>query len=137
MRVVPIRTEEQKQTLAELMTYIKKRNLKPGDYIIAEQFKGGVKKAIKRIENWIYNHRSKFMSPDRALEVQEGKKRRNGKITFHGLRHEYAQRLVVDLKNKGDSYKVARLNTSEAMGHHRITITNTYLDDLPAGKRKE
>ena len=137
VRVVPVRTEEQKQMLAELMTYIKKRNLQPGDYIIAEQFKGGVKKAIKQIQNWIYNHRSKFMSPDRALEVQEGKKQRNVKISFHGLRHEYAQRLVADLNNKGNSYKTARLNTSEAMGHHRITITNTYLDDLPAGKKKE
>ena len=137
VRVVPIRTEEQKQMLAELMTYIKKRNLQPGDYIIAEQFKGGVQKAIKRIQNWIYNHRSKFMSSDRALEMQEGKKQRNGKISFHGLRHEYAQRLVADLNNKGNSYKTARLNTSEAMGHHRITITNTYLDDLPAGKKKE
>ena len=137
VRVIPIRTEEQKQMLAELMTYIKKRNLQPGDYIIAGQFKGGVQKAIKRIQNWIYNHRSKFMSPDRALEVRDGKRQRNEKITFHGLRHEYAQRLVANLKNKGNSYKTARLNTSEAMGHHRITITTTYFDDLPARKKKK
>ena len=137
VRVVPVRTDEQKQMLAELMTYIKKRNLQPDDYIIAEQFKGGVKKAIKRIQNWIYNHRSKFMSPDRALEVRDGKRQRNEKITFHGLRHEYSQRLVADLKNKGNSYKTARLNTSEAMEHHRITITTTYFDDLPARKKKD
>ena len=135
VRVVPIRTAAQKETLAELMTYIKKNNLKPGDYLIAEQFKGGVKKAIKRIQNWIYNHRGKFMSPDRAFEVREGKKTRNVKITFHGLRHEYAQELNADLKGKGDSDKASRLKTSEALGHHRVTITNTYLDDLPKGKK--
>lgn len=137
MRVVPIRTDEQKQTLAELMTYIKKNNLKPGDYLISEQFKGGVKKEIKRLQNWIYSHRSKFMLLDRALEVRDGKKSRSKKITWHGMRHEYAQNLAADLKSGDNSDKSVRLKTSEAMGHHLITITNTYLNDLPTGKKKE
>lgn len=136
VRVVPIRTAEQKQTLDELMTYIKKNDLKPGDYLISDQFKGGVAKEKKRLQNWIYNHRHKFMSPDRALEVREGKKQRSEKITWHGLRHEYAQDLKADLDSGGDSDKAARLKTSEAMGHHRISITGVYLDDLPQSKKK-
>lgn len=136
VRVVPIRTAEQKQTLDELMAYIKKNNLKPGDYLISEQFKGGVAKEKKRLQNWIYNHRSKFMSPDRALEVREGKKQRSEKITWHGLRHEYAQDLKADLDSGGDSDKSSRLKTSEAMGHHRISVTGIYLDDLPKSKKQ-
>ena len=136
VRVVPIRTNEDKETLAELADYIKKNNLKPGDYLISEQFKGGVKKEMKRLQNWIYNHRKKFMSPDRSLEVRDGKKPRSEKITWHGMRHEFAQELNADLKSKGDSDKLSRLKTSEALGHHRISVTRIYLDDLPKGKKK-
>lgn len=87
MRVVPARTDEQKQALAKLITYIIKNNLKPSDYLISEQFKDGVKKEIKRLQNWIYGHRSKFVLLDRALEVRDGKKSRSKKITWHGMRH--------------------------------------------------
>lgn len=78
----------------------------------------------KAIENWIYNHREKFTDIDRQKKVNPGKKPRIENIVFHGLRHSYTQRrekLLVDDPRK-------RQKLSEALGHHRLGITNVYTE---------
>ena len=72
-------------------------------------------KAMKRIQNWIYNHREKFADrPDR-------------KLTYHGLRHTYAQREFERIERETNNPREALLRVAEQMGHHRAWITKVYL----------
>lgn len=76
--------------------------------------KGETHKAIKSIQNWIYNNRSKFADdPDK-------------KLTFHGLRHSYAQREYEFYRQKTGDERTALLMVAEQMGHGREWITNIY-----------
>jgi len=45
----------------------------------------------------------------------------------HCFRYNYAQELYAKLKAKGYTTAEAKLEVSEAMGHHRLEITNHYL----------
>lgn len=135
IRAVPVRNDEQKAALAELTAYIRRNDLKPGDYLISDQFKGGVQRENKRLDNWLNYYRNQIASRDR-LQAEDGMKPRSATITWHGLRHAYAQNLYAELRRSGDSEKSAKRKTSEALGHHRVGITNIYLAELPAGKKK-
>lgn len=69
---------------------------------------------IKHIENWIYTHRSHFTQGDRTL-------------TYHGLRHTYAQeRYAYHVERLHDEY-AARLTVSRELGHGRDEVTRIYL----------
>ena len=64
---------------------------------------------------FIYNHNKEFSNSDRNL-------------TFHGLRHAYAQNRYQHFINKGvDDYN-ARLKVSKELGHFRVEITEIYLN---------
>lgn len=72
-------------------------------------------KAMKRVQNWIYNHREKFTdSPDRQL-------------TYHGLRHTYAQQEYERIEKLTGDPREALRQVAEQMGHHREWITKVYL----------
>ena len=94
-----------------------------------------VRNENKRLDNWLSYYRNQIASRDR-LQAEDGMKPRSATITWHGLRHAYAQNLYAELRRSGDSEKSAKQKTSEALGHHRIGITNIYLAELPAGKKK-
>lgn len=69
----------------------------------------------KRVENWIYNRRSEFT---------EGET----KLTYHGLRHTYAQeRYAYHLRRLDGNEKWARLAVAEELGHGRDAVTRIYL----------
>ena len=68
--------------------------------------------AMKSVQNWIYNHREKFS--ERLL-------------TYHGLRHTYAQDEFKRIeKVTGDAHQ-ALFEVAKQLGHHREWITNVYL----------
>ncbi|MEM0121405.1 MAG: hypothetical protein QW688_08220 [Thermoprotei archaeon] len=64
--------------------------------------------AMKSIDGFIRRHRSKVMEPDREQP-----------ITFHGLRHRYAQ----EERKAGKSLKQA----SRQLGYEREEITRVYV----------
>lgn len=73
-------------------------------------------KVINNLQVFIYNHNKEFSN------------RNDRNLTFHGLRHAYAQNRYRDLRNKGiDNYN-ARLKVSKELGHFRVEITDIYLN---------
>lgn len=73
-------------------------------------------KVINNLQVFIYNHNKEFSN------------RSDRNLTFHGLRHAYAQNRYRELRNKGiDDYN-ARLKVSKELGHFRVEITEIYLN---------
>lgn len=69
---------------------------------------------IRQIENWIYRHRDEFKEADVRL-------------TFHGLRHAFAQeRYQLHLERLHDPQQ-ARLAVARELGHGRDDVTRIYL----------
>src|SRR5690606_19508821 len=73
---------------------------------------------IKQVQNFIHNYRN---------QVQEDLKNGRANITFHGLRHTYAQERYKELRESGKGDYNAKLTVARELGHFRIEITNTYL----------
>lgn len=71
-------------------------------------------KVINNLQVFIYNHNKEFRNSDKSL-------------TFHGLRHAYAQRRYRELTQKGFNDYSARLKVSRELGHFRVEITDIYL----------
>lgn len=74
-----------------------------------------------QIQNFINKHRSEFQQEDRIVNGQKIG------ITFHGLRHKYAQGQYEELVNKGFSELKAREEVSKLLGHERDEVTLIYL----------
>ena len=87
--------------------------------------------AMKRIQNWIGNHRHVFqqndVKRDHVYQQQLKIDVERPNLTFHGLRHAYArenyQKFLKALKNE----KKARLEVSKLLGHGRDDVTKIYL----------
>ncbi|MBO5090603.1 MAG: hypothetical protein J6C27_06825 [Clostridia bacterium] len=78
-----------------------------------------------------YN-RKYFMVENREDLSEDGKKKRTETISWHSLRHTYAQRTYEEaLKERP---KKARKIVSENLGHHRTEVTRIYLADKPKKK---
>lgn len=72
---------------------------------------------IKETQNFIYNHRE--FCTDRT----------NGTtITFHGLRHVFAQEKYNEFIQKGNTEYWAREHVSQLLGHERDDVTRIYLN---------
>ncbi|MCD4713268.1 MAG: tyrosine-type recombinase/integrase [Clostridiales bacterium] len=68
---------------------------------------------IKTFEDYIRNTRDEF----------------GNEYTYHSLRHRYAQKLYAELKSRGVSEYEARMIVSRRLGHNRVDISATYLDE--------
>ena len=71
---------------------------------------------IKRLQQFIGYHRNKLPS-------REGKER----LTFHGLRHSFAQRKYSELIDSGYTEWQAKSAVSKLLGHERGDVTSIYL----------
>lgn len=82
--------------------------------------KHGIKthQAMRRVQNWIYNHRDKFSD--------DGQRQ----LTYHGLRHTYAQKEFERIYNRTQNEQRALREVAEQMGHHRAWITKIYLESF-------
>jgi len=78
---------------------------------------------IKQLQQFINYHREK-------LPPRENKER----LTFHGLRHSYAQKIYSELIGKGMQEWEARQKVSKLMGHERGDVTRIYLSTLRTNK---
>lgn len=53
--------------------------------------------------------------------------REKGALTWHGLRHTYAQHYYTKMREKGFSDQASRYKLTEVLGHGRIEITYVYV----------
>ena len=105
-------------------------------------------KAIKSVQNWVYNNRDKFEQEGRinrnnareiVRQARDNKtdiKAPRTHITTHGLRHSYVHNLYTEFlqqkierdreKNIKELEKEARLEISSLLGHGRESITRIY-----------
>ena len=122
----------QRAMISKYVEYAKAMGLRPGDYLISGSEKHGVKMEIKSLQNWMSHNREKFMVKDRDKIVEADKKKRHATISWHGLRHSYAQKTYAEaLKVKP---KQAEKIVSENLGHHRCKVTRIYLAEVKVKK---
>ena len=124
---------DQRALIAKYVEYAKAIGLRPGDYLISSSEKHGVLDAKRSLQNWMSYNREKFMVKDRDKIVEEGKKKRHATISWHGLRHSYAQKTheEVSKEKPGKADKIV----SENLGHHRLTVTRIYLAEAKSTKK--
>ena len=97
--------------------------------------KHGVKNEIKSLQNWMSHNREKFMAKDRDKIEEEGKKKRHATISWHGLRHGYAQKTHEEALK--DNPRQAQKIVSENLGHHRYKVTRIYLAEENPKKKAQ
>ncbi len=126
---------EQRALITRYLEYFRSAGFQPGDYLISGSEKHGVKNEIKSLQNWMSYNREKFMVKDRDKIVEEGKKKRHATISWHGLRHSYAQKTHEEV-SKEKPRKADKI-VSENLGHHRFTVTRIYLPDEKTKKKTQ
>ena len=125
----------QRAMISKYVEYAKAMGLQPGDYQISDSEKHGVKNQIKSLQNWMSHNREKFMVKDRDKLVEGDKKKRHATISWHGLRHSYAQKIYAEaLRVKP---KQAEKIVSENLGHHRCKVTRIYLAEVKVKKKSK
>ena len=126
-RPIPV-DEEQMKIIKKYLDYAKVSGRVPGDYLISSSEKNGVLHEKRSLQNWMSFHREKFMDENRADMKEEGKKARHETISWHGLRHNYAQRRFEEVSKV--SPEKAKKVVSHDLGHGRDTVTPIYLPFL-------
>ena len=123
----------QRALIVRYVEYFQARGLRPGDYLISGSEKHGVLDEKRSLQNWMSYNREKFMVKDRDKIVEEGKKKRHATISWHGLRHGYAQKTHADalIENPKQAKKIV----SENLGHHRYKVTRIYLAEARTKKK--
>jgi len=81
---------------------------------------------IKQVQNFINRNREHFQDASRQLERTEGDEIVQN-ITFHGLRHSYAQDQYQRAMDVGLSDYRARVTVSQLLGHERDDVTRIYV----------
>ena len=126
-RPIPV-DEEQMKIIKKYLDYAKVSGRAPGDYLISSSEKNGVLHEKRSLQNWMSFNREKFMDENRADMKEEGKKARHETISWHGLRHNYAQRRFEEVSKV--SPEKAKKVVSHDLGHGRDTVTPIYLPFL-------
>ena len=126
-RPIPV-NEEQMKIIKKYLDYAKVSGRAPGDYLISSSEKNGVLHEKRSLQNWMSFHRKKFVDENRTDMKEEGKKPRHETISWHGLRHSYAQRRFEEVAKV--SPEKAKKVVSHDLGHGRDTVTPIYLPFL-------
>lgn len=119
IRSVPI-SSESAQLLHELIQDVERGN----KLFVQEGEKTHL--VIKQFQNFINRHREKFQDPERAARIENGENIKMN-VTFHGLRHAYAQDRYEEAKERGLNDRDARLEVSRLLGHERDEVTRIYI----------
>ena len=127
VRPIPVNAK-QKEVIKKYLDYAKVAGRYPGDYLISSSEKHGVLDEKRSLQNWMSYNRTKFMDEDRAQKEEEGQKKRHETISWHGLRHSYAQRRFEEVSKV--SPEKAKSVVSHDLGHGRDTVTPIYLPFL-------
>lgn len=108
-REVPL-SNESKQMLMERI-----REVERGEKLFVSRDKK-THLVIKQVQNFINRNRDTFQNSHRTVN-----------ITFHGLRHTFAQERYKNALERGLSDYKARLEVSKLLGHERDDVTRIYL----------
>ena len=118
---------KQRSIITDNLNYARCSGRYPRDYLISGSEKGGVQREKRSLQNWMSYNRKYFMVENREDLYEDGKKKRTETISWHSLRHTYAQRTYEEaLKERP---RRARKIVSENLGHHRTEVTRIYLAD--------
>lgn len=113
VRLVPLRNQDTRQHIETLINQTNARNSK-----VFVNIGEKTHQVISQAQNFITNNR----------HLVQGKRLDNqANITFHGLRHSYAQERYIELRGQRLNDYDARLQVSKELGHFRVEITNIYL----------
>ena len=123
---------KQRSIITKYLDYARCSGRYPRDYLISGSEKGGVQREKRSLQNWMSYHRKSFMIENREDLSEDGKKQRTETISWHSLRHTYAQRTYEQALQERP--KKARKIVSENLGHHRTEVTRIYLADKPHKK---
>ena len=131
-RTIPVETKAQRNALLSLCDYAKEQRKQPTDYLLCDNHKHSVKNCKAALENWMYNHRSKFLVQNRTDITESGKKPRIASPSWHGFRHSYYQVTKARLirENRMSISEIER-EMSERLGHHRNEVNGYYDCYLP------
>ncbi|TDY38976.1 site-specific recombinase XerD [Alicyclobacillus sacchari] len=80
---------------------------------------------IKQVQNFINRNREHFQDQSREQARDQGEAIIE-RITFHGLRHAYAQKRYQEAIERGLTDRKARLEVSALLGHERDDVTRIY-----------
>lgn len=81
---------------------------------------------IKQVQNFINRNREHFQDLSREQQREQGEEAVAQQITFHGLRHAYAQDQYAQAIERGLNDYKARLQVSQLLGHERDDVTRIY-----------
>ena len=110
IRIVPLSSESK-----EILQKITNNTERGQKLFVAPEEKTHL--TIKAIQNHINYNRGKFQDEDRT----------DHNITFHGLRHSYAQEEYNKRIEQGKSELDARLEVSKLLGHERDEVVKIYI----------
>ena len=133
VRPIPVNAQ-QKEVIKRYLDYARVAGRYPGDYLISSSEKHGVKNEIKSLQNWMSYNRVKFTDEDRGTKKEEGQKDRHETISWHGLRHSYAQRRFAEVSQVAP--EKAKKVVSHDLGHNRGEATDIYLPFLKTKAQK-
>lgn len=131
-RTIPVETKAQRNALLSLCEYAKEQRKQLTDYLLCDNRKHSVKKCKESLENWMSNHRSKFLVQNRTVITEPGKKPRIASPGWHGFRHSYYQVTKTRLirENRMSISEIER-EMSERLCHHRNEVNGYYDCNLP------
>ena len=132
-RTIPV-DAQQIELIRKYLDYARASGRYPGDYLISNSEKNGVLNEKRSLQNWMSYNRKKFMDENRTEKKEEGKKERHEIISWHGLRHTYAQRRFEEAKRETPDRALKVV--SQNLGHERETATPIYLADEKIPKKK-
>lgn len=81
---------------------------------------------IKRVQNFISRHQKTIADPNRSERIKNGENITD-RVTFHGLRHTYAQEQYQNFRDQGYTEYHSRLAVSQLLGHERDDVTRIYI----------
>lgn len=81
---------------------------------------------IKRVQNFISRHQNNIVDESRSELIKSGENITD-RITFHGLRHTYAQEQYQKFRDQGYTEYQSRLEVSRLLGHERDDVTKIYI----------
>lgn len=92
-----------------------------GSRVFVDDYKGEkVDQVVKRFQNFFSRYRDQFQDPNLREEHECN-------LTFHGLRHTYAQNLYNKLIDQNYDVLEAELEVAKNLGHGRHYVTRIYL----------
>ncbi len=121
---------KQRAIVQKWLSYAKASGKQNGEFLICDKTHRSVDLKKKSMQNWLSRATEKVMEPNRETIIEDGKKPKKDSISFHGLRHTFAQNYLTELRYMKP--KDARLEVSLTLGHKRIEVTRIYTAEKKA-----